>query len=184
MQVLESPCNRSSCLQHTRKEAVKQAQLYRALSGLSGQGFNFIQMCPELSVFSTIYSSSLFFLCILWILLHLNEGTQLKTGILEAPPYVTKKKKSMKTEKQQPANKACISLCQTSGSTLLLSFSLPGWLFALAPKLCPTPQDLKDSAYDAIKLLLHYVCETRKKNILSWKTCKPCSNLETKDSLL
>lgn len=40
-------CDRSFCLQPTVKETGKQAQLFRALSMLSGGGFNFIQMCPQ-----------------------------------------------------------------------------------------------------------------------------------------
>lgn len=89
VQALESMCKRSSCLHHRVKEAVKQAQLYRAV--LSGWGFNFIQMCPQLLVFSLpIYSSS-FFPVFFWIWLYLKEGTQIKTSLLEAPSHVTKR---------------------------------------------------------------------------------------------
>lgn len=63
-QVLESTCNRS-CLHHTMKEAIKQAQLYRALSVLSGRGFNFIQTYPPALGFLITNLWFLFFICTL-----------------------------------------------------------------------------------------------------------------------
>lgn len=91
VQVSGSTCNRSSCLQHTGKEAGKQARLCRALPVLSGWGFNSIQMCPQVLVFSLPICSFSFFSLFFRILPYLNEGTPLKASILEAPSNVTKK---------------------------------------------------------------------------------------------
>lgn len=145
VQVLESMHNTSSCLHYTVKEAGKWAQLYRTLPMLSGRVFNFIHLCPQLSVFSVAIYSSSFFSVFFQLLLYRNEATQLETSILEAPLNVTKK--SVKTEKKinsQIEKHALNSFCQTSASILLVFFSLPGWLFPLTPKICPPPQHFED----------------------------------------
>lgn len=113
VQVSGSTCNRPPRLHHTVKEAIKQAQLYRALSVLSGRGFNFIHMCPQLLVFSLpIYDSFFFFppLCTLldfavseWRYLVNDQhfGNTFKRN---------KKKRKTRKENQQSANKAYIKL--------------------------------------------------------------------------
>lgn len=184
VQILESPCNGSSCLQHTGKEAVKQAQLYRALSVLSGQGFNFIQMCPQVSVFSPIYSSSFFSLYSLDFAAS-EWRYPVKDWYFGSTFTCNKKKKSIKTEKKsnsQLTKHASVSAKSVAAPDCSLSLCQDDYL-PWHQSFAPLPRILKIQHV----MLSNYYCITYvklEKKKKSWKTVEPHSNIETTDSLL